>query len=487
MVSTACGIEMNVDEYSQKPLRISVLNFFIMLAFSCACQQGIGAVENSQLDEQLGAYRVQIEDLEFEFGPYHDSLIEPLESMIRLLQEAGDYEQVAEIQNRQLQVMRTVLGFQHPDLIPAVQSIIANQILLGNWEDISDHLEHIRHLQAFRESDDPGPLLAAIDDQINWLFSRIALEERKDLVRNFFKARDLYEEMEDLVEDRYGKENPASAPWLYKVAYNSFHLVQFLNGSKGVGSESIDRLVRQEGVMKLQSFNRYSFGNALIFGNSSFVPVVDGDRPIGDAYLRDGYSLLSKIEDLLKEHGDLEAQAMAKIYRADYQLLSDRGSAIRGYRDAQEMLVEAGVPEEDVRWFFERPMVIPMNTFSIRLQDAIADLKSKSAPIEPAAGDDIHLGVFTAWLQALDSTPMPTSENPFWQLDLPYRYADVSFSVSSRGKVSSVDVLATGPDGQETERSTWRAVRNIHFRPAIIDGKARRVKDVRMRYRFVEN
>ncbi len=478
---------MNSDEYSQKLPGISVARFFIALAFSCAGLQSVGAAENSQVNGQLAAYRLQIEDLEFRFGPYHDSLIEPLQSMIQLLQEKGDHEQVADIQNRQLQLMRTVLGFQHPDLIPVVQSIIANQILLGNWEDISDHLEHIRHLQASRDSDDPGRLLTAIDDQINWLFSRIALEDRRYSVRNFFKTRDLYEEMEDLAEDKYGKNNPEAAPWLYKVAYNNFHLVQFLNGSRGTGSESIDRLVRQEGSMKLQSSNRNFFGNTSIVGNSSFVPVVDGDRPLGHAYLRDGYSLVRDIEDLLQEHGDLEAQAMAKIYRADYQLLSDRGSAIRNYRKAQEMLVEAGVAEEAVRWFFERPMIIPMDTLYIRLQDAIADLNSKGAPIEPAPGDAIHLGVFTAWLDALDSTPMPTSKDPFWQLDLPYRYADISFSVSSRGKASSVDVLATGPDGQKTgRRSIWRAVRDIHFRPAIIDGRTRRMKDVHMRYRFLD-
>ncbi len=488
-----CTPDMNIDQHRQKPFKISGFNTLVLFLAVSLSPYSVEAAEETQLvrstnelNQQLAAYRTQIEELEFQNGPYHSSLIEPLQSMIALLKEKGDYLQVAEIQSRQLQVMRTDLGFENPNLIPLVRSIIANQKLLGNWEEISDNLEHIRHLQASRESDDPSLLLGAIDDQINWLFSRMAIEDRQDLVRNFFTTRDLYEEMEDLVEDSYGKDSPEAVPWLYKVAYNSFHLVQFLNASKGVGSESIDRLVRREGTMKLEANNRNSFGSTSFYTGSSLIPVVNGDRPVGDAYLRDGYSLVSKIQDILEQGDDLEAKAMAKLYRADFQLLSDRGSAIRGYRDAHDMLIESGVPEEDVRWFFERPMTIPMDSFYLRFADALAQLKNNMAMIELVPDGTIHLGVFTAWREALDSTPMPISEDPFWQLDLPYSYVDLSFSVSSRGRASSVDVLAWGPDEEKARRSPWRSVRDMHFRPAIINDRARRVKDVQIRYRFVE-
>lgn len=484
---------MNIDRNKRNVFKISLLDAVILLVALCVSSVGLRAAEETisvaeiaELDQQLDAYRAQIEDLEFEFNPYHSSLIEPLESMVLLLREKGDYEQVAEIQNRQLQVLRTELGFEHPDIIPLLKSIISNEMLLGNWENISDHLEHIRHLQASLESDDPNLLLGAIDDQINWIFSRIALEDSDDLVRNFFNTRGLYDDMKDLLEDKYGKENPESAPWLYKVAYNSFHLVQFLNGSKGVGSRSVDRLVRQEGAMKLQSSNRNSFGASAFYSNRSRIPVVDADRPVGDTYLRDGYFLVRKIHDMLEEQDDIEAFAMAKIYRGDYQLLSGRGSAIRTYREARELLLEAGVAEDDVNWFFERPMVIPMDTFHTRLADAIADLKERIPLVEPESKNELHLGVFTAWLEALDSTPMPLSKDPYWKLELPYHYVDLSFSVSSRGKASSVDVLASGPDDEEVGRNTRRSVREIHFRPAIIDGKAKRVNDVFIRYRFVQ-
>ncbi|MEX0963962.1 MAG: hypothetical protein WDZ52_07990 [Pseudohongiellaceae bacterium] len=461
-----------------------------LLAFLCAGVGSVSAAEErlliaieTETSEQLATYRQQIEELEFEYGPYHPSLIEPLGSMIELLTEIEDYEQVAQLQNRQLQVMRTEIGFEHPDLIPMLESIMATQLALGNWEEISEHLEHIRHLRSSMAGDNTEFLLSAIQDQINWLYSRIAIEDRREQVRNFFAIRDLYQEIEDIVEQAYGEDSIEAAPWLYKVAYNEYHLVQFLNASRGLGSESVNRLIQQEGTFGLESQNRNGFNSNTFFGNRSVVPVVDKGRPIGDAYLRDGYSMVDKLYDARVEESDLEAQAMLQIYRSDFQLLADRGRAIRGYREAQELLLEAGIAEQDVRWFFERPMVIPMQNLHLNFADALAELKSR---IEATTEEGIHLGVFTSWTEALESTPMPSNDDPFWQVDYPFMTADLSFSVSSNGRASSVDILATDPEELDSKRSLWRVVRDIHFRPAIIDDRARRVKDVRMRYRFVD-
>lgn len=480
--------------YKSRKIAISISSLALLVLLCLRALPGYAAEDKPLIGdapgsaEQLAAYQAQIEDLEFEFGPYHSSLIEPLESMIELLNEDEDYERVAELQNRQLQVMRTVLGFEHPDLIPLLQSMMSTQLALGDWEGISDQLDHIRHLRASIDGDNTELLLDAMQDQIDWLFSRITIntDARREQVRYFFEVRDLYEEIEDLVEDSYGEDSLEAAPWLYKVAHNEYHLVRFLNGSRGIGSESIDRLVRREGTFGLERQNRAGISSRSFFGNSSITPVVDRGRPVGDAYLRDAYSMVNKIQDVIEENADIEAQAMVKIYRSDFQLISDRGTAIRGYRDARDMLLEAGIAEEDVRWFFERPMVIPMQALHLNFADAVAELRERIEPIESVASEEIHLGIFNSWTEELDSTPMPQSENPLWRLDHPYKYADVSFSVNSRGKVSSVDVLATGPEELDSKRSVWRSVRDIHFRPAIIDNKARRVKDVRMRYQFVD-
>jgi len=464
---------------------IALISLLLTVAFpASAAEDRLLLTIESETSEQLAEYRQQIEDLEFEHGPYHSSLLEPLASMIALFTELRDYEQVAELQNRQLQVMRTELGFEHPDLIPQIEAIMATQLAMGNWEEVSEHLEHIRHLQTTVNGDDTEALLFAIQDQINWLYNRIAmLDDRREQARQFFQARDLYQEIEDIVEERYGEDSLEAAPWLYRVAYSEYQLVAFLNAARGLGSESVERLVRQEGTFGLESQNRNGFNSNSFFGNRSVVPVIDRGRPIGDAYLRDGYTLVDKLYDARLEEPDLEAQAMMQIYRADFQLLADRGRAIRGYREALEKLLDAGLPEEDVRWYFERPMVIPQQTLHLTFADALHAVRSH---IDPEAEEGIHIGEFTSWAEPLESTPMPRNDDPFWEVDYPFKSADLSFSVSSRGGASSVDVLATDPEDLDSKRSIWRAVRDVHFRPAIIDDRARRVRDVRMRYRFAE-
>ena len=77
---------MQPHKSSKKLFNISVL---ALIACLCAGANSSYGAENRLLrametdtSEQLAAFRQQIEDLEFEFGPYHASLVEPLQSMI---------------------------------------------------------------------------------------------------------------------------------------------------------------------------------------------------------------------------------------------------------------------------------------------------------------------------------------------------------------------------------------------------------------------
>ena len=90
---------------------------------------------------QLELFQNRLVDLESRVGPYDLILMEPLAGMIAVLWEQQDYEAVAELQSRQLQVMRTALGLQHPDVLPIIRSIVTTQIALGNWDAVSDQLE----------------------------------------------------------------------------------------------------------------------------------------------------------------------------------------------------------------------------------------------------------------------------------------------------------------------------------------------------------
>ena len=93
-------------------------------------------------------YEAQIEDFESEFGPMDNRLLEPLAGLINILIEQRQFERVAEIQSRQLSILRANSGFENLDLLPVLRNMIQVQQALGNWEESSDHLEHIRVLIA---------------------------------------------------------------------------------------------------------------------------------------------------------------------------------------------------------------------------------------------------------------------------------------------------------------------------------------------------
>lgn len=469
------------------------INVLALLALFCAAAFSAHAAENTQLitgeaatGEQLLAFRQRIEDLEYEFGPYHPNLIEPLTSMIALVNEAGDYEQVAELQDRKLQVMRTELGFEHPDLIPLIREMVDTQKSLRNWEGVTDNLEHIRHIQASQDNADPDVLLQTISDQIDWLNGRIAVGQDEDRVDRFFEARDLYEDMEDLVESRYEEDSIESLTWLYKQAYNSYQLVQFLNTTNGIGRDFIKRLTRRDGTSKLDTVNRLILGNRAVQDYFAQVPAVHPDEKLGHGYMRDAYAQINEIADSLQEGDDLEAQAMAELYRGDYKLLASRSRAMNSYRDAYDLFLAAGLDEAEVRSFFQRPMIIPMEEFHSRLKDAVAEQDRRLPAVEPVTGEEFHLGTFTAWNEVIPTAPIPLATEGMLPSELNYNTIDLRFSVNSRGEVSTVKVVESDSAEREVGRRVWRQVRAIQFRPSIEDGKAKRVRDIHMRFRYIE-
>ena len=104
------------------------------------------AIQTTELMLELQRYETQLEDYEFEYGFLDLRLLEPLQSIETLYQSLGDYEEVKSIQSRRLQITRTAVGLTHPDTVPLVEALVRTEMRLANWEQVSDHLEHLRTL-----------------------------------------------------------------------------------------------------------------------------------------------------------------------------------------------------------------------------------------------------------------------------------------------------------------------------------------------------
>ena len=76
-------------------------------------------------------------------------------------------------------------------------------------------------------------------------------------------------------------------------------------------------------------------------------------------YLRQGYELVKDIREIIQLTDNDEAEGMAAVYEADYQMLLGLGIAQRTYREAMELFVEAGIDKEKIVDFFTRPLFVP--------------------------------------------------------------------------------------------------------------------------------
>ena len=199
-------------------------------------------------------------------------------------------------------------------------------------------------------------LLSIIDEQAYWSLLRIFFDRSREGVKQFFVARELIEQQIDLAEKSFGETDERSIPWSYRKAVNNLRLVQLLNVSNGLSYETIDRLFREDGALALQDRDApFFYGRQ----RGSITPTVKQGSMLGQRYLEKSYRLVKDIDEILEQKAAmlkaaespkylqaLETQAMAKIARGDFQQLLGRSTAIRDYREAKELLVDAGVEKK---------------------------------------------------------------------------------------------------------------------------------------------
>ena len=460
--------------------------FASLLLLSGGAQSQQPITLSNELLQELQKYELQIEELESQFGPLSETILEPLSSISALLEAQGNFEALVEIQGRQFALMRINLGLEHPDLVRMVRAMIATDKRLGDWQAIADHLDLLRTLQAAIHGFHSDELFKAVEDQAQWYLARVAIDGSTRPGRNFMRARDLYKELEDLAEDRFGENNPELYPWYYKRANNLAQLVALLNAETGLAGNTFDELVRADGLIKIEQYSPYN-NIDLIWGPSRRISLTRADLLLGEAYLRDGLRRIGKMRDIAEETDDMEAEAMANLYYADFRILLNRGAS-RNYRRMHEQLLEVGIESQRIETLFNRPTVIPLPIFFDRFADLEAYQAANIAKRDYISEDLLYVGEFTAWDEDAKSIIKPLSTDPLLRVELPYYQADLSFRISTRGKPSSIDidVLSMNPDERLVERRATRALRDIRFRPSIVEGKPKRIRDLQLRYYYFE-
>ena len=98
----------------------------------------------------------------------------------------------------------------------------------------------------------------------------------------------------------------------------------------------------------------------------------------------------------------------------------------------------------------------------------------------------VLISEFTALEEDAGNVSMPASFTGRWGLKLPSDVVEMTVNVSSRGVVSAPKFVAASSDDKSIRRKALRSVRGLRFRPRFEDGKAVRVRGMKLSYRFEE-
>jgi len=419
-------------------------------------EQTESALQQSiRLQEQIGMLNEQVANLESEYGPYDFRLLEPLQALTSIQIEIGDYQQADSIMERRLQLIRTSEGLASQQQLPLIEELIANDIRQSDWESVTDRFEFIQSLHSQDSNVDSDTLLRAKKNLALWNFSKVYLMDPARRIRAFREAREVIRENSSLAEDLFGEDSMELVTWLYQHAVLQYQVVAVLLANDELGVYARDEILYLEGRS-------------------------------AESYLREGLNLVKRIRELAEANGDLEAEAMAMTYEADFQMLLRFGTAARLYRQAMDKFTEAGLAREQVDKFFQRPVSLPVAKFYSRLADAVGSqdavgFQYRSTPDgEPA----MHLGTFVAWSESLPFAQRPDLPAAAASLEasLDYYQLDMTFTLNSRGTTRNPKITESSTDRARVRNDARDALRDMQFRPFFEGGRWRRTENLSIRY-----
>jgi hypothetical protein len=422
--------------------------------------QSESAIQRSlRLQEQIDLINAEIEALESEFGPYDRSLLESLRSLTDIMLEIEDYEQADDILERRLQLVRVTEGPQSLNQLPLMEELITNDIHRGDWESVTDRFDSLYWLKSQDPEVDPLTILQARDDVIDWQLQAVYLVEKNRRINAFRDARELIRQNTRLAEDTFAQDSLELVYWLYREAVLQSQLLSLLLAEDELGVDARDQIL----LVETRS---------------------------AESYLREGLNLVKRIREIAAAAGDLEAEAMAMVYEADFQILLDLGTAPALYREAMDKMLEAGLSQATVDGFFQRPVVLPAPEFHASLADAIAYQDGYGYQLIPGRDGDadrVHLGTFIAWSDSLPIARRPALPEQARVLDeaLQLEELEIEFTLNSRGYTRNPDILEASTEQARIRRKAREALKDVKFRPWFVDGRWQRVRDLRITYQIL--
>ena len=430
-----------------------LLSLNIGLAFSA--EEELSRVRTSiEYIRQVDLYNQEVAELERRFGPYDRSLLEPLDALVSLRSGAGDFEEINALLGRQLQLVHVTEGPNAYSQLPILESLITNNLKIGDLEVVTNNFQNIQYVFSQNTDSTVEQKLESMDNLRNWYLTAFNLDIKRNRILHFQNSRNLLQQMLRVAGDAYGEKDERIVPFLYQEALEKYSLMTLLSSQDELGHDA----------------NRYIF-----------VP----ERIPPMTYLRQGYELVKDIREIIQLTDNNEADGMAAVYEADYQMLLGLGIAQRTYREAMDLFVEAGIDDEKVIDFFTRPAVLPVSEYYTSIDEAINAQKATGYEVlngEEGSDPKIYLGNYTAWNESVPYTAMPALPEILSDIELELIKVEMQFRISSRGKTRGPDAESSEPDSVRARRDAEDALKEMVFRPRFVGNRWRPLRNLTMTY-----
>ncbi|HDZ09294.1 hypothetical protein [Pseudohongiella sp.] len=439
--------------------------------------------------EHLNILRERVAMLQSRQGLYHPGLLNAMNGLSEALISVGELREANNIVEQQIQILRVNDGLYTDGQIALVHRQLSIMAAQQNWVGMQDRLVYLSWLLERSNTLSDSEKINNIKVMRDWTRLLLSRGPRQQEAAYLFQLRDMEESA--LALARQTTTEPAV---MQGLIYD--HALAELNIALGIidGSDTSQQLInRTQGLQtnNLRAPQRMTSVQDIeaTYGARTSTVV---ERAHRTAMMRH-FVLIKELESTLlpptdQEAGDLtstdpEAAAMLQLYLGDSVLLrqqyelrigamagpdrgqSSTGSAHSYYQSAWELFLQAGYSSEQLNARFSCPALLPLPTFSSRLEDSSNDC-------EIVAGNRVELPA-TALVQdgipGLRYQAMPGNSLMSQAAGIS---ATINFNIGVNGQAARTRVMSAEPDSTSARIRGRDGLHDLQFRPALRDGKA---------------
>ncbi|MES3008340.1 MAG: hypothetical protein V4751_11280 [Pseudomonadota bacterium] len=440
---------------------------------------------------RIAEYEHTIEQLQSEFGPYDQRLIEPLASLTRMLIESGNHDDAVPLLDQQLQIHRISNGLYSAAQIPVVQTLLELRSAAGEWNSVTDTLQYLAWVYQRDETLSPSEQLAGIKALGAWHLRALGNDAQEREAFHLTELSNMEEQATDIATTHYGAGSVALAPYLYDEALASTYIAlaimmtsetsqELMLLTEGIRSRPLrgSDLPPGRGLTEIEIEDQYGSRASTVIERSF------------KNNMAKSLQKLKEVRELYAQSGNLEAEGMTVIAMGDVALMrqqyenkpghfagarrgsSTPGPALEYYREALALFEEAGIPPELVEALTRCPVLLPITVFHDTVEEAKPDCRHQE---QPPLYDLGNYDVMSTLIPGLEDTSEPSDG----QME-----AVLLFGVRTNGQVGGAEIAQIEPDNTANRVRARKLAEIMQFRPALLGGSSSRTENVQLRVRM---